>query len=201
MVKVARSAKRHHLGAGIPFSSSRHSKAEREGNQQGTAPSRADIDYDLLAHINALRKLAPAAGLAQSNSDSTSSSSTSNLAELEARAQELYGSSRRFVVYGSLGPGGPNHFRLEPLGSVWRSGFSVNGALAQEGWGASLGFPGLVWSRDGPHNPVQLLEADTLLGHWPVLDEFEGVGYVRSLVPVTNGSEVLVGNIYLLAQA
>lgn len=180
-----------------------------DSSHQAHMAPRADIDYDLLASINALRKLVPGAGSARPSSAHGSGSSTAEkdwstdtqrLAELESRAEELYGSSRRFVVYGSLGPGGPNHFRLEALGGIWRSGFSVNGALAQEGWGASLGFPGLVWSKDGPRNAVQLLEADTLPGHWPVLDEFEGVGYVRSLVPITNGSEVLVGNIYLLAQ-
>ena len=106
---------------------------------------------------------------------------------------------RHFLVYGSLQPGGPNHFRLAELQGSWRTGFLVNGDLTSEGWGHALGYPGLVWSRHGPSNPLQVLVSDRLPEAWPTLDAFEGDGYIRSLAPVFNGQEVLIGNIYLLA--
>lgn len=45
------------------------------------------------------------------------------------------------LAYGTLGPGKPNHHKLEHIEGVWMKGF-VRGKLEQEGWAARLGYPG-----------------------------------------------------------
>ena len=53
----------------------------------------------------------------------------------------------RLVVYGTLAPGRPNHSQLTGLDGRWSPG-QLRGRLVDAGWGASLGYPGLVL---GPH--------------------------------------------------
>lgn len=87
-------------------------------------------------------------------------------------------------VYGTLGPNRPNAHILENIGGTWTTAF-VHGELHAKGWGADLGFPGIVLSEDAPTVQGFIFFSDNLVQHWTVLDEFEGEGYVRSPVQAT----------------
>jgi len=78
----------------------------------------------------------------------------------------------RFVVYGTLAPGQPNHQVV-------------------------AGYPAMVWRPGGQRIDVHVLESSELSRHWARLDEFEGVGYRRVLVPVfRHDAPPTVGHIY-----
>ncbi|MBI1682101.1 gamma-glutamylcyclotransferase family protein [Caulobacter hibisci] len=104
----------------------------------------------------------------------------------------------RLAVYGSLAPGKPNHHHLAELAGAWRPGV-VFGRLVAQGWGADLGFPGLVLDPSGVAVPVQILSSDDLPAHWPRLDAFEGEGYRRALATVTTDDGAVEAWIYVLA--
>lgn len=72
------------------------------------------------------------------------------------------------------------------------------GELADVGWGASDGFPGLVAIGSGQRVTGQLLEASSL--DWARLDAFEGTDYVRQTAEVTlvDGS-VVSAEVYVIA--
>jgi gamma-glutamylcyclotransferase (GGCT)/AIG2-like uncharacterized protein YtfP len=101
-------------------------------------------------------------------------------------------------VYGSLAPGRPNHQQLNGLSGRWIEG-TVRGQLLQEGWGAELGYPGIVLDLDGPAVGVQLFESSDLPDHWTRLDEFEGSGYRRTVTTVSTAEGDLLASIYILA--
>ena len=90
----------------------------------------------------------------------------------------------KLFVYGSLQPGGPNEHVLDAIGGTFEPA-SVRGRLLEAGWGASLGYPGLVLDQDGPRIEGYLFTAATLDQHWPALDDFEGEAYERVSTPVT----------------
>jgi gamma-glutamylcyclotransferase (GGCT)/AIG2-like uncharacterized protein YtfP len=106
----------------------------------------------------------------------------------------------RLAVYGTLGPGRPNHGQLAELPGRWLRGH-VRGTLIERGWGAGLGYPGMILDDEGPKVEVDLLESDELPRHWDRLDAFEGVGYVRVVVEVATEEGALPANIYVLAEA
>ena len=87
------------------------------------------------------------------------------------------------AVYGTLAPGQVNHHQISALTGNWRRGV-VKGKLFSAGWGAALGFPGLILDPLGPSVDVQLFESADLPEHWARLDEFEGSGYRRVVVTV-----------------
>lgn len=88
----------------------------------------------------------------------------------------------RLFVYGSLAPGRPNESVLAAVAGTWVTA-TVRGHLRHEGWGAAIGFPGLVLADDGKELPGLLFCSDQLDSHWAWLDQFEGEGYQR--VPVS----------------
>ena len=104
----------------------------------------------------------------------------------------------RFAVYGTLAPGEPNHHQLSGLAGRWIEG-TVRGQLIQEGWGAELGYPGIVLAVDGPTVRVQLFDSPDLPDHWARLDEFEGSGYQRTVTKVKTAEGDLSASIYVLA--
>lgn len=106
---------------------------------------------------------------------------------------------RRLAAYGTLRPGQPNHERVATLVGRWSSG-ETRGRLYERGWGAAAGFPGLVWDPAGESVPVQVLESAALPSHWDGLDEFEGPGYARILVPVEGPAGRRVCNLYALRE-
>ena len=80
--------------------------------------------------------------------------------------------SQRLATYGSLAPGRANEHQLTNLNGVWYTG-EVYGTLVESGWGADLGFPGIILGRDGQAVPVHVFESADLPSHWARLDEFE----------------------------
>ena len=108
------------------------------------------------------------------------------------------GSSCRLAVYGTLAPGRPNHHQLSGLSGRWIEG-TVRGRLRREGWGAELGYPGIVVDPDGPAVGVHLFESSDLPDHWARLDEFEGAGYRRTVTAVSTPEGDRLASIYVLA--
>lgn len=84
----------------------------------------------------------------------------------------------RLATYGTLAPGRANHAQLADIPGRWSEG-SVRGRLVQTGWGAALGFPGLVLDPEGQTIEVLVFESSELIEHWDRLDAFEGEGYER----------------------
>lgn len=106
----------------------------------------------------------------------------------------------RLATYGTLAPGRPNHHQLAALSGEWSQG-RVRGRLLEAGWGASLGYPGLVLDPDGAALDVQLFRSDDLLEHWARLDAFEGDGYRRVVAPILTADGEVEAYIYVLAEA
>lgn len=76
----------------------------------------------------------------------------------------------------------------------------MKGKLFSSGWGAALGFPGLILDPLGPPVDVQVFESPELPQHWARLDEFEGSGYRRAVALVTTPEGSLNACIYVLAE-
>ncbi len=96
-------------------------------------------------------------------------------AESSNSAQVSSPSVCRLAVYGSLAACRPNHHQMRGLSGRWIEG-TVRAELLREGWGAELGYPGLVLDPDGPTVGVQPFDSPDLADHWTRLDEFEGIG-------------------------
>lgn len=92
-------------------------------------------------------------------------------------------SLQRLFVYGSLQPGGTNAHELEGIAGTW-SRAVVRGRLLQEGWGAGIGYPGLILDDGGEDVAGFVLESNQLVTEWPRLDAFEGAEYARVEVGV-----------------
>ncbi len=103
---------------------------------------------------------------------------------------------KKLAVYGTLAPGEVNHSQLAGIHGAWTEGF-VRGELMSTGWGAEHGFPALAWRPGGPRVPAKLFIAPGLDRHWQRLDDFEGDGYRRILVPVEDDRGIIaVANLY-----
>ena len=57
--------------------------------------------------------------------------------------------TQRLFVYGTLAPGRANEHVLADVPGTWELA-TVRGRLLQQGWGAEVGFPGIVLDEDGP---------------------------------------------------
>lgn len=104
----------------------------------------------------------------------------------------------RLATYGTLAPGRANHHQLIQLKGLWRQG-TVRGRLIKAGWGAALGFPGLVLDPRGGDVSVHLFVSDDLPRHWRRLDAFEGSGYRRTETLVQTVDGDLEAWIYVIA--
>lgn len=102
------------------------------------------------------------------------------------------------AVYGTLGPGKPNHHQLSALRGVWTTGV-VRGVLRPEGWAAAQGYSGLILG-DGEAVLVDLLRSEDLPDHWTQLDAFEGKGYRRVVTQVPTAAGDVAAHIYVLAR-
>lgn len=105
--------------------------------------------------------------------------------------------THRLAVYGSLAPGRPNHQQLAGLSGVWFPGV-VRGRLVETGWGAWIGYPGLVLDADGPTVEVHVFESAELPGHWSRLDDFEGAAYQRVATTVHTETGTVEAHVYVL---
>lgn len=104
---------------------------------------------------------------------------------------------RCLATYGTLAPGKPNHHQLAGLTGDWSHGH-VRGDLRAEGWGADMGFPGLVLNPAGGAVAVDLFTSDDLPDHWSRLDAFEGPGYLRVVAEVATPAGIVEACIYVL---
>ena len=98
--------------------------------------------------------------------------------------------TERLFVYGTLGPGRPNEHVLGDIGGRWEDAW-VSGTLHEEGWGAEMGFPGIVLDGGGRIDGF-LFSSENIRDHWGMLDAFEGDAYQRVLtqVQLTTGASV-----------
>ncbi|MEL7447478.1 MAG: gamma-glutamylcyclotransferase [Pseudomonadota bacterium] len=101
------------------------------------------------------------------------------------------------ATYGTLAPGRANHHQLSELQGCWSKG-TVNGTLHTKGWGAEMGFPGIVIDPDGPEVDVDLFFSADLPDHWDRLDAFEGSEYRRIEVTVKTETGPRQAYIYVL---
>jgi gamma-glutamylcyclotransferase (GGCT)/AIG2-like uncharacterized protein YtfP len=86
----------------------------------------------------------------------------------------------RLFVYGTLAPGRPNEHVLAEVPGAWEPA-TVRGTLLQEGWGAAVGYPGIVLDDRAGEVQGFIFSSEELSAHWTRLDEFEGEGYERVL--------------------
>ncbi len=109
--------------------------------------------------------------------------------------------TNRLFVYGTLAPGRPNEHILADVSGTWEPA-TVRGSLLQEGWGAVVGYPGIVLTESGDQIEGFVFTSEELAAHWARLDKFEGDGYVRVLVSaqLQDGATV-EAYIYALASA
>ncbi|MGI9504470.1 MAG: gamma-glutamylcyclotransferase family protein [Geminicoccaceae bacterium] len=103
----------------------------------------------------------------------------------------------RLATYGTLAPGRANSSQLTDLTGKWRQG-TVRGRLIEAGWGAKLGYPGLILDPLGEAIDVYIFESSELPGHWQRLDEFEGVGYRRVVTQVATQEGEMDASIYVI---
>ena len=106
---------------------------------------------------------------------------------------------KRLATYGTLAPGRANNHQLASLEGHWRTGV-VKGELRDAGWGADLGYPGLVLEPSGQEVEVFVFESEDLPNHWDRLDAFEGPGYRRVTATVSTSEGELETSIYVLAE-
>jgi haloacetate dehalogenase len=105
----------------------------------------------------------------------------------------------RLFVYGTLAPGRPNEHLLAGLRGTWHPA-TVRGTLHPSGWGAALGYPGIVLDEAGSQVRGLLFSSEDLAAHWARLDDFEGEGYERVLVEATlEGGTVVQAFVYALS--
>lgn len=106
----------------------------------------------------------------------------------------------RLFVYGTLAPGRPNAHVLADVSGTWEAA-TVKGTLLPQGWGAAVGYPGIVLHDDGSEVHGMLFTAEDLAKHWQRLDRFEGEGYELRLTPVTlHRGGTAQAHIYVLRQ-
>jgi len=104
----------------------------------------------------------------------------------------------RLFVYGSLQPGEANEHVLAQVRGTWCRG-SIRGRLIRLGWGAAMGYTGLILDDAGDAVPGHMLESSDLRAHWSRLDAFEGEDYERlpASVELEDGTEK-VAFVYVL---
>ena len=104
-------------------------------------------------------------------------------------------------VYGTLAPGRPNEHVLAGLDGTWRPA-TMRGSLHQDGWGAALGYPGIVLDDTAGEVEGNIFSSDELPAMWAELDEFAGAGYECVVGPArfNDGRSVEV-DVYVLKRA
>ena len=105
----------------------------------------------------------------------------------------------RLATYGTLVPGRANHHQLARLKGQWRQS-TVRGRLVDVGWGAALGFPGLVLDPLGSAVEVYLFESEELPDHWARLDVFEGTSCRQTATQVQTADGGLDAWIRVIAE-
>lgn len=101
------------------------------------------------------------------------------------------------ATYGTLARGRPNAHQRADLTGDWIEGF-VRGKLVEQGWGAAMGYPGIVLDDNGPEVAVHVFVSNDLPAHWTRQDAFEGKGYQRSPVNAFTDRGIIAARIYRL---
>jgi len=80
---------------------------------------------------------------------------------------------------------------LAAIGGEWEPAV-IKGHLVEKGWGASIGYPGIVVDETGNDVHGHVFSSSNLNAKWDYLDEFEGEEYERIATSVTlrNGEQV-----------
>lgn len=106
--------------------------------------------------------------------------------------------THRLFVYGSLAPGRPNAHVLDQVPGTWEPA-TIRGELRPEGWGAAIGYPGIVLDERGEEIAGLVFSSEALDAHWARLDLFEGEGYRRVPASVTlEDGSVVQAQVYAL---
>ena len=106
--------------------------------------------------------------------------------------------TQRLFVQGTIGPGRPNEHVLNGIGGTWEEA-SVNGYLKPKGWGAEMGYPGIVLDDIGDEIKGYLFCSEDLDDYWGKLDDFEGDEYQRVLITAKTKDKMAVeAYIYIL---
>lgn len=92
--------------------------------------------------------------------------------------------TNNLFTYGTLAPEQPNYHHVENIGGRWVKAW-IFGELTNRGWGSALGYPGIELKNTENKVEGWLLIANDLTPHLRRLDEFEGAGYKRVIVDVT----------------
>ena len=107
---------------------------------------------------------------------------------------------QHLFIYGTLAPGRVNHHIMQPISGTWKKAF-LRGDLHAEGWGATMGYPAIIPSKDADEVEGIVFSSAHLVDHWERLDEFEGDAYQRMLVDVRlESDEQLEAYVYALKQ-
>jgi gamma-glutamylcyclotransferase (GGCT)/AIG2-like uncharacterized protein YtfP len=99
----------------------------------------------------------------------------------------------RLIVYGTLVPGEMYHFLLADLPGTWEQ-CAICGHMGEYG-----GFKAFYYDAAGPEHPAWLLISPGLPGRFPELDEFEGEGYDRVIIPARLNDRWVMAQIYVAA--
>ena len=92
-------------------------------------------------------------------------------------------STTALAVYGSLAPGESDHWVVSRIAGDWIDGV-IHGYTFDLTWGPAEGYEGFVPDPDGPEMPVAVLLSTQLDSRWREIDDFEGQGYERRVLPV-----------------
>ena len=100
-------------------------------------------------------------------------------------------SDHKLVVYGTLAPGKVNHEILSSIEGTWDK-CKINGHIFKKN-----GLP--YFARDPNESQIEahLFSSNLLPDSWNRLDQFEGSGYKRVLIPVTRTQGICVASIFV----
>jgi gamma-glutamylcyclotransferase (GGCT)/AIG2-like uncharacterized protein YtfP len=108
---------------------------------------------------------------------------------------------QRLFIYGTLGPGRPNEHIMTTIGGTWQTA-SIYGELQEKGWGAAMGYPGIVLNNKGQEVKGYIFTSENFDKHWQKLDAFEGEAYqrIRSEVKLEDG-RLVEAFVYALSES
>lgn len=130
--------------------------------------------------------------LSAAKEESDAKSSVQNIREkLESIIEVILAKpSIRLASYGTLRPGQSNYKIVSNIQGVWLPG-TIRGSVREV-----AGYPAYTWSDDGEEISVEVLCSEQLIQEYSRVDEFEGVNYKRTLVPVLMDGLYVVCNVY-----